>query len=86
MKFHIAFSNKLCKNKELYRVQKSVFLGTSSRSQIDELSLQSKEVMDEDEDSVYIFPMCEEDLKKIKLLDQAFDKKSVLEELQGKFF
>ena len=42
--------------------------------------------MDEDEDSVYIFPMCEEDFKKVKLLGQAFDKKLVQEELLEKFF
>ncbi len=77
---------KLCKNKGLYRVQKSVFLGTLNRNQIDELSLQSKEIMDEDEDSVYIFPMCEEDFKKVKLLGQAFDKKLVSEELLERFF
>lgn len=77
---------KLCKNKGLYRVQKSVFLGTLNRNQIDELSLQSKEIMDEDEDSVYIFPMCEEDFKKVKLLGQAFDKKLVSAELLEKFF
>ena len=37
-------------------------------------------------DSVYIFPLCEDDFKKVKLLGQAFDKKLVSAELLAKFF
>ncbi len=77
---------KTCKNKGLYRVQKSVFLGTLNNNQLDELSLQCDDIINEEEDSVYIFPMCETDFKKVKLLGQAFDKKLVSSALLNKFF
>ncbi|MDY6854934.1 MAG: CRISPR-associated endonuclease Cas2 [Thermodesulfobacteriota bacterium] len=77
---------KLCKNIGLYRVQKSVFLGTLNNNQLDELDLQCGEIIDEEVDSVYIFPMCEGDFKKVKLLGQAFDKKLVSSEVLTKFF
>jgi len=77
---------KSCKNYGLYRVQKSAFLGNLNRNEIDELSLRCEDIMDKDMDSVYIFPMCEEDFKKVKLLGQAFDKKLVSDEIIAKFF
>jgi len=76
---------KLCKNVGLYRVQKSVFLGDINKNQIDELSLQSKEVIDEKIDSVYIFPMCKDDFSKVILLGQAFDKELVSDEILNLF-
>jgi len=42
--------------------------------------------MDKEVDSVYIFPMCDDDFKKVKLLGQAFDKKLVSNEVIAKFF
>ncbi|MDQ7826154.1 MAG: CRISPR-associated endonuclease Cas2 [Candidatus Eremiobacteraeota bacterium] len=75
-----------CKNFGLYRVQKSVFLGTLNKNQIDELALLCDDIIDEKIDSVYIFPMCEEDFKKVKLLGQAFDKKLVSNEVLEMFF
>ncbi len=77
---------KACKGYGLYRVQKSVFLGTLNKNQIDELSLKCEDIINPDEDSVYIFPMCDEDFKKVKLLGQAFDKKLVTDEVLAKFF
>lgn len=77
---------KSCKNKGLYRVQKSVFLGTLNRNQIDELKIMCEDIIDPESDSVYIFPMCEGDFKNVKLLGQAFDKKLVSAELLEKFF
>jgi len=77
---------RTCKGYGLYRVQKSVFLGTLNKNQLDELSVKSKDIIDEDKDSVYIFPMCEEDFRKVKLLGQAFDKKLVTDEIISKFF
>ena len=77
---------KVCKNYGLYRVQKSTFLGNLNRNEIDELSLRCGDIMDKDVDSVYIFPMCEEDFKRVKLLGQAFDKKLVSDEIMAKFF
>lgn len=75
-----------CKGYGLYRVQKSVFLGTLNKNEIDELSLQCDNIIDKSEDSVYIFPMCDEDFKKVKLLGQAFDKKMVKDEIIAKLF
>lgn len=77
---------KTCKSKGLYRVQKSAFLGTLNRNQLDELKMMCEDLIDGDVDSVYIFPMCEDDFKKVKLLGQAFDKKLVSAELLNKFF
>lgn len=76
---------KLCKQTGLYRVQKSVFLGDIENNRLDELALASKKEIEE-EDSVYIFPMCQEDFKKVILLGQAFDKKLVSDEIISKFF
>ena len=76
---------KACKNIGLYRVQKSVFLGNLNKNEIDEIAIRCKDIIDEDEDSVYIFPMCEDDFKKVKLLGQAFDKSLVTDEILAKF-
>lgn len=77
---------KACKNKGLYRVQKSAFLGTLNKNQIDELRIMCEDIIDLDADSVYIFPMCADDFKKVKLLGQAFDKKLVSADVLAKFF
>lgn len=77
---------KVCKEKGLYRVQKSVFLGSLNKNQTDELKMMCEDIIDPDEDSVYIFPMCNDDFKRVKLLGQAFDKKLVSAELLEKFF
>ncbi len=76
---------KACKDKGLYRVQKSVFLGAINRNQIDELKLLCDDVINEEEDSVYIFPMCEDDFRNVKLLGQAFDKNLVTDEVRALF-
>lgn len=76
---------KACKDKGLYRVQKSAFLGTLNKNQIDELRIMCDDIIDPDKDSVYIFPMCEDDFKKVKLLGQAFDKKLVTDEVKALF-
>ena len=70
-----------CKGYGLYRVQKSAFLGDLNRNQIDELTLKCEDIIDKEVDSVYVFPMCDEDFKKVKLLGQAFDKKLVSDEV-----
>lgn len=76
---------KACKNKGLYRVQKSAFLGTLNKNQLDELKILCEDIINPDKDSVYIFPMCEDDFKKVKLLGQAFDKKLVTDEVKALF-
>lgn len=65
---------KIAKEYGLYRVQKSVFLGNMNRNKLDEIILESKKIINFNEDSLYIFPMCEEDYRKVILLGQSFDK------------
>lgn len=74
---------KCCKNAGLYRVQKSVFLGTIARNRLDELRLQLEELMNEKVDSVYIFPLCEQDFRKVITMGQAFDKEMVTDEVRA---
>lgn len=76
---------KLSKEAGLYRVQKSVFLGAIERNRLDELRMQIEDLMNEETDSVYIFPMCEPDFKKVMLLGQAFDRKLVTDEVLALF-
>jgi len=76
----------ICKGYGLYRVQLSVFLGDINTNQIDELAMRCGDIINEEVDSVYVFPMCEEDFKKVKLLGQAFDKELVSDEILAKFF
>lgn len=47
---------KICKNKGLYRVQKSIFLGSLNKNQKDELKIMMERIVNEDTDSIYIFP------------------------------
>ena len=77
---------KICKEAGLYRVQKSVFVGEIEPNRLDELSLQSERIIDKERDSVYIFPMCEQDFKKVILQGKAFDKDLVSDEIISKFF
>ncbi|NOX46978.1 MAG: CRISPR-associated endonuclease Cas2 [Chlorobi bacterium] len=77
---------KLCKQAGLYRVQYSVFLGTLDENEKDSLEMQIGELMDEEVDSVYIFPMNKSELKQTVLLGQAFDKKLVTDEVKAMFF
>ncbi len=74
---------KVCKQRGLLRVQKSVFLGTLNRSEIDELALQFKDAIEESGDSVYIFPMCKDDFGKTRLIGQAFNRAEVTDEIKA---
>lgn len=76
---------KLCKQAGLYRVQYSVFLGTIDKNQKDSLQLQIEELIEEEKDSVYIFPMSKNELQETILLGQAFDKKLVTDEVKALF-
>ncbi|MCL4492651.1 MAG: CRISPR-associated endonuclease Cas2 [Nitrospirae bacterium] len=76
---------KACKGKGLYRVQKSAFLGALNKNQIDELKDMCEDIIDPEVDSVYIFPMCEDDFRKVKLLGQAFDRDMVSDETKALF-
>lgn len=76
---------KLCKQSGLYRVQYSVFLGTLNTNQKDALQLQIEELINEETDSVYIFPMSKSELQITVLLGKAFDKKLVTDEVKALF-
>ncbi len=76
---------KACLNAGIYRVQKSVFLGELNATQVDELALRIKDLIDEKRDSVYIFPMCRDDFKRVRLLGLAFDKELVTDEVRALF-
>lgn len=77
---------KFCLQAGLYRVQKSVFLGTLENNEKDTLELQIDELIDPENDSVYIFPMSKNELKQTVLLGQAFDKKLVTDQVKALFF
>mgnify|MGYP005858417025 CR=1 FL=1 len=77
---------KACQQAGLYRVQKSVFLGSLGENEKDTLQLQVEELIDPENDSVYIFPMSKNELKQSALLGQAFDKKLVTDEVKALFF
>lgn len=76
---------KLAEKYGLYRVQKSVFLGTIEENRLDELVLQSEKLINEESDSLYVFPMCKKDFKSVILKGQAFDKKLVTDKVKALF-
>jgi CRISPR-associated protein Cas2 len=76
---------KLCKEAGLFRVQKSVFLGSIERNRLDELTMQVKDLINEDKDSVYVFPLCQADFKKVEVMGQGFDEKLVTDEVKALF-
>lgn len=77
---------KKCKQAGLYRVQFSVFLGKITQNEKDTLELAIEELIDEEVDKVYIFPMSKDELQNTVLLGQAFDKKMVSDEVKALFF
>jgi CRISPR-associated protein Cas2 len=77
---------KVCQQAGLYRVQYSVFLGTLEKNVFDSIQLQIGELIDEEQDSVYIFPMSKDELQQTVLLGQAFDKDFVTDEVRSLFF
>jgi CRISPR-associated protein Cas2 len=76
---------KCCKQSGLYRVQLSCFLGTIDKEALDTLRLQIEDLINEDVDKVYIFPMNKGELQQSILLGQAFDKKLVTDEIKMLF-
>ena len=76
---------KACQQSGLTRVQYSVFLGTLNENEKDALELEIEELMNEETDSVYIFPMSRDELKQTVLLGQAFDKEWVTDEVKSLF-
>lgn len=76
---------KACQQSGLYRVQYSVFLGTVEADQKDSLQLEIEELMDQEVDSVYMFPMSKDELQATALMGQAFDKKMITDEVKALF-
>lgn len=77
---------RCCKQAGLYRVQYSVFLGTLTPNEKDSLELQIQELINEETDKTYIFPMSKDELRQTTLLGQAFDKKLVTDKVKALFF
>lgn len=77
--------SKICQKMGLMRVQYSVFLGTLNKNEKDSLELQIADLIDENSDKVYIFPMSRDELRDSVLLGQAFDKKMITDEVQALF-
>ncbi len=77
---------KTCEEAGIYRVQYSVFLGDLNNAQRKELITSILDLMDANEDSVYIFPMCSDDFDKCKLLGKAFDKEPIADEVKALLF
>jgi CRISPR-associated protein Cas2 len=75
---------KRCLDFGLYRVQKSVFLGDLQSNRIDEILLFSREMLDLETDSVYIFPMCRPDFDRVRIVGQGFDRELVADEVLTK--
>lgn len=77
---------KICTQSGLYRVQFSVFLGTLEAHEKDTVKLRIEELIDEETDKVYIFPMNKLELQQTELMGQAFDKDLVTDEIRALFF
>lgn len=76
---------KFCKEYGLYRVQKSAFLGEINKNQFDELMLKCKDLINQDTDAVYLFPMCSEDFSKVKIVGIPFDRELISDEIKALF-
>ena len=76
---------KACLEAGLHRVQKSVFLGIIERNALDELALRIEDLIDESADSVYVFPLCERDFRKVRTMGMAFDRRLVSGEVKAFF-
>jgi CRISPR-associated protein Cas2 len=75
---------KRCLDFGLYRVQKSVFLGDLEPNRVDEILLFSRDLLDLETDSVYIFPMCRADFDRVRIVGQGFDRPLVADEVLTK--
>jgi CRISPR-associated protein Cas2 len=75
---------KRCLDFGLYRVQKSVFLGDIESNRVEEIILASRELMNAETDSVYVFPLCREDFDKVRIVGQGFDRQMVADEVLTK--
>lgn len=79
---------KLSQNEGLYRVQKSVFCGSIESNCLDELILKCREIIETEEDqnindSIYIFPLCEKDFKRVRFVGKGFDKDLISDKIRS---
>jgi len=74
---------KACQEAGIYRVQYSVFLGDLDKAQRRELTTIIEELIDKKADSVYIFPMSEDDFNQCILMGQAFDRDLISDEIKA---
>jgi len=65
---------KTCKEYGLIRVQKSVFFGDISPSDLDSLGEKSSELIDKDSDAVFLIPISDNDFKKKRIIGKSFDE------------
>lgn len=77
---------KICKNYGLYRVQKSVFLGTLNSTEFDSIYSECDDLIDKETDSIFFFPVCEVCFKKIKISGISFDKNLIQDKIKTQFF
>lgn len=64
---------------------KRVFLGSLNKNQKDELKIMMERIVDEDTDSIYIFPSTRELLYDTELIGNGFDKELVSNNVISKF-
>ncbi len=69
---------KQCQKYGLYRVQKSVFFGNVEDKEVYALKVIIKNIIDFNEDSVYIFPMTRKHLDEARFIGISFDKQLVI--------
>ncbi len=62
------------------------FLGKLERNRFDELSEACLGLIDEETDTVYLFPFCQEDFRQVQVLGQGFDRHLVNDEILSQFF
>jgi CRISPR-associated protein Cas2 len=75
----------LAKEKGLYRVQNSVFLGNITKNIEIEISNEIKTLIDNEEDSVYIFQMNQDNFDNAIFLGHAFNKDLINDKLETFF-
>ncbi len=65
---------KIAQANGLTRVQKSVFVGDVNKRRIDLLTNASKKVIDKNTDSIFIFPIAQDDYDKLVMIGRNFDR------------
>ena len=66
---------RICKNYGLRRVQKSSFLGETTRNRIEMLEIECKEVLEESDDYLFVLPYCESCFGGRKIIGTLDEKK-----------